>query len=55
VDGRRRPEQHPLARGEAAPAKEAAQAVERRLREETVLADDVSVVTRQCDLRQCHV
>jgi len=55
VDGRRRPEQHPLTRGKAAPAKEAAQAGERRLREETVLADDVAVVVRQCDLRQCHV
>jgi hypothetical protein len=55
VDGGSRPEQHSLTRGKAAPAKEAAKAMERRLREETALTHDVSVVIRQCDLRQCHV
>jgi hypothetical protein len=52
VDGRRRPEQHPLTRGETAPAKEAAKAGGRGLGEEAVLADDVAAVVRQCDLRQ---
>jgi hypothetical protein len=52
VDRRRRPEQHPLTRGEAAPAKEAAKARERGFGEETAFADDVAVVVRQCDLRQ---
>jgi hypothetical protein len=52
VNRRRRPEQHPLSRGEAAPAEQAAQAGERRLRQETAFAHDVAVAVRQRDLRQ---
>jgi hypothetical protein len=51
VDRARRPEQQPLARSKAAPAQQAAQASERRLSEETPLADDGPVVGRQRYLR----